>query len=130
LYKAAEVVGRPATLDDFSEAEHDRIATESFDWVWLLGVWQTGDAGRAVSRRPEWQAEYREALVDFSPADVSGSPFAVREYVVHRDFGGPAALERLRGRLRSRDVRLMPDFVANHTTPDHPWVSRLPELYV
>ena len=79
LYEAGEAVGRPATFDDFSEAELDRIATEGFDWVWLLGVWQTGDAGRAVSRRPEWQAEYREALVDFSPADVSGSPFAVRE---------------------------------------------------
>jgi len=130
LYEAGEAVGRPATFDDFSEAELDRIATEGFDWVWLLGVWQTGDAGRAVSRRPEWQAEYREALVDFSPADVSGSPFAVREYVVHRDFGGPAALERLRGRLRSRDVRLMLDFVANHTALDHPWVYEHPEFYV
>ena len=94
-------------------------------------MWQTGDAGRAVSRRrPEWQAEYREALVDVRPADVTGSPFAVREYAVHRDFGGPPALARLRDRLRGRGVRLMLDFVANHTALDHPWVIEHPELYV
>jgi glycosidase len=99
--------------------------------VWLLGVWQTGGAGRAISRhRPEWQAEYREALDGFRPADVTGSPFAVREYVVHRDFGGPEALERFRGRLRGRDVRLMLDFVSNHSALDHPWVSEHPEFFV
>ena len=99
--------------------------------MWLLGVWQTGDAGRAVSRRrPDWQAEYREALVDFRPADVSGSPFAIREYVVHRDLGGSVALERLRTRLRDRDVRLMLDFVGNHAALDHPWVREHPEFFV
>ena len=99
--------------------------------MWLLGVWQTGEAGRAVSRRrPDWQAEYRDALVDVRPADVTGSPFAVREYTVHRDFGGPAALARLRDRLRARDVRLVLDFVANHTALDHPWVSEHPEFFV
>jgi len=131
LYEIGEALGRPATLDDVSDSELDRIAADGFDWVWLLGVWQTGDAGRAVSRRrPEWQAEYREALVDFRPADVSGSPFAVREYVVHRDLGGPAALDRLRKRLRNRDVRLMLDFVANHAALDHPWVREHPEFFV
>ncbi|MGH7343588.1 MAG: alpha-amylase family glycosyl hydrolase, partial [Candidatus Rokuibacteriota bacterium] len=99
--------------------------------MWLLGVWQTGDAGRAVSRRrPEWQAEYREALVDFRPADVSGSPFAVHEYLVHRDLGGPSALGRLLARLRARNVRLMLDFVPNHTALDHPWTREHPEFFV
>jgi len=32
-----------------------RISAMGFDWVWLLSVWGTGDAGRRVSRsRPEW----------------------------------------------------------------------------
>ena len=47
--------------------------------------------GRAagLAAPPEWQPEYRELLPDFTADDVCGSPFAVREYVVHRDFGGP-----------------------------------------
>jgi hypothetical protein len=47
--------------------------------VWLLGVWQTGDARRAISLRiPELQAEHRQLLADFTRETSSGrpSPFA------------------------------------------------------
>jgi hypothetical protein len=131
LHERSLALKRPATLDDIADALLDRLAAEGFDWVWLLGVWQTGEAGRQVSlTQREWQAEYRELLPDFTPADVCGSPFAVREYVVHRDFGGPPALERLRKRLVDRGLKLMLDFVGNHTALDHPWVRLHPEFYV
>jgi hypothetical protein len=131
LTEHGEALGRPATLDDIPDAELDQIAADGFDWVWLLGVWQTGDAGRAVSReQPEWQAEYRQVLIDYTPDDVTGSPFAVREYLVHRDFGGPAALARVRQRLDRRGIRLMLDFVPNHTALDHAWAQQHPEFYV
>ena len=42
-------LGRPATLDDVPDSELDRLAEKGFDWVWLLSVWQTGPAARAVS---------------------------------------------------------------------------------
>ncbi len=131
LYDLAQRVGRPVTLDDVSDASLDQVASDGFDWVWLLGIWQTGEAGRQVSlSQADWQREYGELLADWSPEDVCGSPFAVREYVVHRDFGGPDALARLRRRLATRGVRLMLDFVPNHTAPDHPWVQNHPEYYV
>ncbi len=37
---------------------------------------------------------------------------------------------RLRARLKERGLRLMLDFVPNHTAPDHPWVNQHPEYYV
>jgi Alpha amylase, catalytic domain len=131
LHELGHALGRPATLDDVADGALDRIAAEGFDWVWLLGVWQTGEAGRQVSRsRPEWQHEYRELLPDFTVDDVCGSPFAVSEYVVNRDFGGPAALERFRKRLGERGIQLMLDFVPNHTALDHPWVREHTDFYV
>ena len=115
LYELGAALGRAATLEDVPDSALDEIAADGFDWVWLLGVWQTGEAGRQVSlRMPELQPEYRELLPDFTADDVGGSPFAVREYVVHRDFGGPGALERFRRRLAERGAKLMPDFVPNH----------------
>jgi hypothetical protein len=69
-------------------------------------------------------------LPDFQPSDVSGSPFAIQQYRVHSDFGGDAALDRLRQRLHQQGLRLILDFVPNHTAPDHPWVAEHPDYYV
>jgi len=131
LYVRGRALERPATLDDVTDAWLDTVASDGFDWVWLLGVWQTGEAGWRISlTQAEWQAEYHEVLPDFTAADVAGSPVAIREYVVHRDFGGPGALARFRARLAARGIRLMLDFVANHTALDHPWVRTHPEFYI
>ena len=131
LHERGAALGRPATLDDVPDATLGEIAADGFDWVWLLGIWQTGEAGRRVSlSQPEWRREYHEVLPDFTDADVCGSPFAVRDYVVHADFGGPDALARFRARLARHGVRLMLDFVPNHTALDHPWVRKHPDFYV
>jgi glycosidase len=121
----------PLSLDRVPGAELDRLRDLGFDWVWLLGAWQTGRIGREVSlSRPDWVRGYQEVLPDFRPEDVVGSVFAVQAYEVAPALGGDAALRRLRGRLRERGVRLMLDFVPNHTARDHPWVSARPEFYV
>jgi len=124
-------LGRSATLDDISDDELDRLAARGFNWVWFLGVWQTGPAGRKISlSNVQWQDEYRELLPDFRESDVCGSCFAITAYNVHTDFGGNAALERLRRRIRDRGIHLLLDFVPNHTAPDHPWAWQHPEFYV
>jgi glycosidase len=131
LHERGVALGRAATLDDVPDASIDRIVADGFDWVWLLGIWQTGEAGRRISlTQPEWQPEYHELLPDFTPEDVCGSPFAIRDYVVNADFGGPAALARFRARLARQGLRLMLDLVPNHTAPDHRWAREHPEFYV
>ena len=122
---------RPANLDDIPDSELDQIASMGFDWVWLLSVWQTGQAGQRVSRtNPEWRKEFQETLPDLSEDDIPGSGFAITGYTVHESLGGDAALARLRKRLRKRGLCLMLDFVPNHTAPDHPWVQAHPDYYV
>ena len=57
------------TLKEVPDEELDRIAALGFDWVWLLSVWQTGEASRAVSRgHPGWLKEFREILPDLTEA--------------------------------------------------------------
>jgi glycosidase len=124
-------LGRTATLDDIPDTDLDRLAKKGFDWVWFLSVWQTGLAAQRVSRlNPEWRKEFQETLPDLKDEDIPGSGFAITGYTVHQALGGDAALSRLRERLRKRGLRLMLDFVPNHTGPDHPWVEDHPEYYV
>lgn len=124
-------LGRPATLDDIPDAELDRVAGMGFDWIWLLSVWRTGPAGQRVSRENhEWRREFEETLPDLREEDIAGSGFAITGYTVHPALGGDAALARLRERLTARGLRLLLDFVPNHTGLDHPWVEDHPEYYV
>jgi hypothetical protein len=131
LTALARSLGRPATLDDIPDAELDRLAGMGFDWIWFLSVWQTGAEGQRVSRTNlEWRREFQETLPDLCEDDIAGSGFAITGYDVHDQLGGDAALARLRGRLHARGLRLLLDFVPNHTGLDHPWVESHPEYYV
>ena len=131
LTERSRALGRPATLDDVPDADLDHVAGLGFDWVWLLSVWRTGAAGQRASRtNPGWRHEFEETLPDLREEDIAGSGFAITGYTVHPSLGGDAALARLRERLRRRGLRLMLDFVPNHTAMDHPWVEGHPEYFV
>ncbi len=124
-------LGRAATLDEIPDAILDRWAHAGFHWIWLLSVWQTGTASRQVSRtNPEWRAGFQKTLPDLTDDDIPGSGFAITGYTAHKSLGGNAALARLRTRLASRGLKLMLDFVPNHTALDHPWVESHPDYYV
>lgn len=124
-------IGPHASLDDVPDALLDTIAARRFDWVWLLGVWALGEAGKRVSRsNKEWHEEYRKALPDLTEEDICGSPFAVTGYRVAPELGGGAALARLRARLAKRGIRLLLDFVPNHVALDHPWIQTAPDYFI
>ena len=131
LDRLSREAGRPVTLATVDDAILDGLARQGFDWIWLLSVWQTGAASRAVSRSNlAWRAEFEAALTDLTESDICGSGFAISAYEVDEALGGKAALPDFRARLAARGLRLMLDFVPNHTALDHPWVTARPDFYV
>jgi glycosidase len=131
LRELSDRLGRLVTLADIPDEFLDHMASLGFDYVWFLGLWQTGPAGREVSlSHHEWLQEFQATLPDFTAADVSGSPFAITSYTLHRDFGQDADLRSLKERLQAKGLKLIVDFVPNHTALDHPWVEQHPEFYV
>jgi hypothetical protein len=109
----------------------DGFAEKGFGWIWLLSVWRTGVAGRAVSRgNPQWRGEFQTVLPDLTEDDICGSGFAITAYIVSEALGGERALAQFRESLARRGIKLMLDFVPNHTAPDHPWVKAHPGYYI
>ncbi|WP_293115688.1 alpha-amylase family glycosyl hydrolase [Okeania sp. SIO1I7] len=132
LNRLSQELGRRATLDDIPDAELEQIVNLGFNWVYFLGVWQTGIMARNISRaNPDVRKEAIELFGDeFQEDYICGSCFAVTGYHIHENLGDNGAMLRLRDRLHQRGLKLMLDFVPNHTAPDHPWIQTNPDFYV
>ena len=81
---------RHVDLGTVPEEEWDAIASQGFDAIWFMGVWERSPAGIDVSMRNEGLlGDFKRALSDFTPQDNVGSPYCVRRYVVDEHLGGP-----------------------------------------
>ena len=128
LQRLGRATGRPLSLDEVPGEEWDALAALPVDAVWLMGVWQRSPAGLQIALDdPALDAANRSALPDLTAADVIGSPYCVRDYVVDERFGGPSALAAAREQLADRGLALILDYVPNHVAPDHPWTVSRPE---
>ncbi|MET7692880.1 alpha-amylase [Streptomyces sp. NPDC005483] len=120
--------GRPVTLGDVPGEVWDSVAPPGVDTVWLMGVWERSPAGREIALRDQGlMASFREALPDVTEADIAGSPYCVRDYVVDASLGGPDGLAAARAQLAARGLWLILDHVPNHVAPDHPWLTSDPD---
>ena len=119
--------GRPVDLGSVPARFWDELAALGIDAVWLMGVWQRSPAGIAIALdNPGLTADFDAALPGWRPADVVGSPYCIRNYLVDEHLGGPDALAVARAELAARGIGLVLDFVPNHVAPDHPWVTDRP----
>jgi glycosidase len=124
-------LGREIDLWAVPETELERLASLGVTHLWLMGLWPTGHTSRAESLRiQELRRAYDDALPGWSDADVTGSPYAISAYAVPPLLGGDDGLKALRGRLAERGIKLILDFVPNHTGLDHSWAMQRPNLYV
>ncbi|MEV1065791.1 alpha-amylase [Streptomyces sp. NPDC050263] len=123
--------GRRVTLGDVPGEAWDEIAVPGVDTVWLMGVWERSPAGLRIALRDEGLlASFRGALPDLTEADIVGSPYCVRDYIVDTALGGPDGLAAARAQLASRGLRLILDHVPNHVAPDHPWLTAHPDRLI
>jgi hypothetical protein len=131
LRELADRSGRNVTLGSVPDEEFKHWQASGFTHLWLMGLWPTGARSRAAALASEGlRRALSEALPDWKEEDVAGSPFAVANYTVAREFGGEQELKHFRKKLHAHGLRLLLDFVPNHTGLDHPWIVERPEFFV
>ena len=76
------------------------------DIVWLMPVYPIGELGRK---------------------GTLGSYYAIRDYCdINPEFGTLADFDRFLEKAHSLGLKVILDWVTNHTSPDHPWVKEKP----
>jgi len=132
LYYLSQKLGRSVTkLRDIPDSEFVDWKAKGFEWVWFMGVWQLGSAGLEHDRNdPGLKNSYNVVLPGWTPEDVIGSPYAVVTYKLNSVLGSPDDLKWLKEKLHSYGMKLMLDFVPNHSAVDAPEVTSKPNFYV
>jgi len=88
----------------------DRIQAVGANVVWLMPIYPVGIANRK---------------------GTLGSPYAVRDYLaVNPEFGTIADFKALVQAVHARGMKLILDWVPNHTAWDNVWVQQHPAFYV
>ncbi|MBO0935949.1 alpha-glucosidase C-terminal domain-containing protein [Fibrella sp. HMF5335] len=91
------------------ETQLPRLKELGVDIVWMMPIYPVGKVNRKGSM---------------------GSPYAVADYMaVNPDYGTVADLKRLVKRAHDLGLRVILDFIPNHTAWDHPWTKQHPDWY-
>ncbi len=131
LNRLSTATNRELKLADVPDEEWRLLRDLGFDLIYLLGIWKRSTVGRDIFRTNDNEfAAYAEALPDWKPEDVVGSPFSIQDYIPDPRIADWSTLDQLRQRLNSFGMGLVLDFVPNHTGFDYPWVFHFPERYI
>jgi glycosidase len=87
----------------------DRIEAVGADVVWLMPIHPIGEVNRK---------------------GTLGSPYAARDYrAINPAYGTPDDFRALVQAVHDRQMKLILDWVPDHTSPDHHWVRERPDFY-
>jgi YD repeat-containing protein len=89
----------------------DQIQATGANVIWLMPIYPIGQTKKK-----------------FGPI---GSPYSVSDYhTINPAYGTEEDLHRLVNATHARDMKVILDFVANHTSWDHVWLSTRPDWYL
>ena len=127
LYELSQKYGKSITkLKDIPLSEFDTLKNAGVDYVWMMGVWQLGTYGLEIDKK----ADYSSVLPGFTQDDIIGSPYAITEYNTNSEIGSDSDLEWLKTQLHNKGMKLLLDFVPNHSACDAPTATSHPEYYI
>jgi hypothetical protein len=123
--------GRRLTLGTVPDEEWDRLRALGMDLVYLMGIFRRSAISRHVARtEPTLFEAYDRANPGWRARDVVGSAYSIAGYEPDERIGAWNDVDSVRAKLHARGLRLIVDFVPNHTGFDHPWITEDPDRFV
>jgi hypothetical protein len=132
LYILTQRYSRPINrLQDIPTEVFDDWKAKGFEWVWFMGVWQLGPAGLQHDKTdPNLLKSYDQVLPGWTWDDIIGSPYSIVSYTINTVLGTDDDLSFIRDQLHARGMKLMLDYVPNHSATDAPEVNTSVNFYI
>ena len=121
------------TFTDIPNSVYTSLQSMNIDYLWVMGVWKIGEYGLNHDRTKESLIEeYKHYLPDYTTEDAIGCPYAITEYTCNPQLcpNGDNDLLEFKSKLNSYNIKLMLDFVPNHSAYDSPWMSINKDYYI
>jgi glycosidase len=104
-------------LDQVPDEELDVLASWGITGLWLIGLWERGQASQRIKQMMGAQ-------------DAVASAYSLYDYSIAGDLGGYGAMENLKARAWQRGIRMASDMVPNHMGIDSKWVIERPDYFL
>lgn len=103
-----------------------RLKEMGVDIIWFMPIHPVSEKKRKAKDDLEWEdiedPEERKLYL--------GSPYSVGDYKgVNPDYGTPEEFKNMVTKIHDNDMKIIIDFVPNHTGWDNPWITSNPEWY-
>ena len=132
LYELSQKYGYQIRLNNIPMKEFQALKNQGVQYIWMMGMWTIGNYGRCRATDLAMRAtDYAVNLPDYQMSDIIASPYQVLEYTVNQqEIGTDNDLINLRQQLNAMGLKLMLDFVPNHSAVDNPLVETNSSMFI
>lgn len=131
LYSLGKKLNKKCTIRDIPDSEFDDWQSKGFEWVWFMGIWELGPNSLKIAQEDEGCINgYNVNCPGWTKEDIIGSPYSIVQYNVNPDVGTLDDIRWLRQQLHKRGMKLMLDFVPNHSAWEAPQIKTNVNFYI
>ncbi len=109
---------------------HD-LADKGINMVWLMGIWETTPSSiEEYCFHPDLINAYNHISEDWNKKDISGSPYAIEDYIPAKNLVTKKNLKVLKKKLNRLGLKLILDFIPNHFNAHCALTRKHPEVFL
>jgi hypothetical protein len=123
--------GEDTSLSQIPDTYWKHLKSKGVDYVWLMGVWHTTPSSiNKYCFHPDLVKAYDAVSERWTLADITGSPYAVEDYVISPLLGETDDLIFVKKQLNRLGIRLILDFIPNHFNSDSGLLDTNPDVFL
>lgn len=123
--------GKNIRISQIPEGYWNSLKDKGVDYVWLMGVWETTKSSiEKHCFHPDLMMAYSRVTRDWRQIDITGSPYAIEDYVIDTKVGTITELRDLKIQLNRIGLKLILDFIPNHFNADSKLLMENPEVFL